>query len=350
MKLRRDTWFIYINRSDKEDSAKLKNIKDYREHDIYEPDIKIDYDYKPNDEEEEDVEEEEIDKKKFDVEKDATLQTILESKAVNRDKFRKIATYLNREIQSKDADGNDKYSTAGERTDYLNNVLNDGNKPSALMLFFCRLFETSGKNNIQTIAGLDNTRFIVNWNNGNPITRNYNPLSYLGSEVYNIYDSDDTVKDRIYRKQKDNTSEITLDEVENINDKNLYTYIKETKYDDERLNNYIYLSDESKLIMMLLEDNYTHEEIIQILYNKYNIKLSKSQLRTKIKHIGKQLKNPITVVDKRTKKCCMCGEEKTIAEFSKDKSKKDGYSPRCKQCDKERKKYKNKVGNLTKTA
>ena len=350
MKLRRDTWFIYINRSDKKDSAKLKNIKNYREHDIYEPDIKIDYDYKPNDEEEEDVEEEEIDKKKFDVEKDATLQTILESKAVNRDKFRKIATYLNREIQSKDADGNDKYSTAGERTDYLNNVLNDGNKPSALMLFLCGLFQTTGRNNIQTIAGLDNTRFIVNWSNGNPITRNYNPLSYLGSKVYNIYDSDDTVKDRIYRKQKDNTSEITLDEVENINDKNLYTYIKETKYDDERLNNYIYLSDESKLIMMLLEDNYTHEEIIQILYNKYNIKLSKSQLRTKIKHIGKQLKNPITVVDKRTKKCCMCGEEKNITEFSKDKSKKDGYSPRCKQCDKERKKYKNKVGNLTKTA
>ena len=55
MKLRRDTLFIYNiynnNRSDKEDSAKLKNIKDYREHDIYEPDIKIDYDYKPNDEE-----------------------------------------------------------------------------------------------------------------------------------------------------------------------------------------------------------------------------------------------------------------------------------------------------------
>ena len=71
MKLRRDTWFIYNiynnNRSDKEDGAKLKNIKDYREHDIYEPDIKIDYDYKPNDEEEEDieevVEEEEIDKR-----------------------------------------------------------------------------------------------------------------------------------------------------------------------------------------------------------------------------------------------------------------------------------------------
>ena len=357
MKLRRDTWFIYNiynNRYDKEDSAKLKNIKDYREHDIYEPDIKIDYDYKPNDEEEEDieedVEEEEIDKKKFDVEKDATLQTILESKTVNRDKSRKIVTYLNCEIQSKDAEDNEKYSTIGERTDYLNNVLNDGNKPSALMLFFCGLFETLGRNNIQSIAGLDNTRFIVNWNNGNPIMRNYNPLSYLGSKVYNIYDSDDTVKDRIYRKQKDNTSEITLDEVENINDKNLYTYIKETKYDDERLNNYIYLPDESKLIMMLLADNYTREEIIQILYNKYNIKLSKSQLRTKIKHIAKQLKNPITVVDKRTKKCCMCGEEKNITEFSKDKSKKDGYSPRCKQCDKERKKYKNKVGNLTKTA
>ena len=46
----------------------------------------------------------------------------------------------------------------------------------------------------------------------------------------------------------------------------------------------------------------------------------------------------------------MCGEEKNITEFSKDKSKKYGYSPRCKQCDKERKKYKNKVGNLTKTA
>lgn len=353
MKLRRDTWFIYINRSDKKDSAKLKNIKNYREHGIYEPDIKIDYDYKPNDEEEEDieedVEEEEIDKKKFDVEEDTTLQTILESKTVNRDKFRKIVTYLNREIQSKDTDGNDKYSTAGERTDYLNNVLNDGNKPSALMLFFCGLFETLGRNNIQSIAGLDNTRFIVNWNNGNPIMRNYNPLSYLGSKVYNIYDSDNTVEDRIYRKQKDNTSEITLEEVENINDKNLHTYIKETKYDDERLNNYIYLPDELKLIMMLLAD-YTHEEIIQILYNKYNIKLSKSQLRTKIKHIEKQLKNPITVVDKRTKKCCMCGEEKTITEFSKDKSKKDGYSPRCKQCDKERKKYKNKVGNLTKTA
>ena len=115
MKLRRDTWFIYNiynNRSDKEDSAKLKNIKDYREHDIYEPDIKIDYDYKPNDEEEEDieedVEEEEIDKKKFDVEKDATLQTILESKTVNRDKSRKIVTYLNCEIQSKDAEDNEK--------------------------------------------------------------------------------------------------------------------------------------------------------------------------------------------------------------------------------------------------
>ena len=191
MKLRRDTWFIYNiynNRSDKEDSAKLKNIKDYREHDIYEPDIKIDYDYKPNDEEEEDieedVEEEEIDKKKFDVEKDATLQTILESKTVNRDKSRKIVTYLNCEIQSKDAEDNEKYSTIGERTDYLNNVLNDGNKPSALMLFFCGLFETLGRNNIQSIAGLDNTRFIVNWNNGNPIMRNYNPLSYLGSKVY----------------------------------------------------------------------------------------------------------------------------------------------------------------------
>ena len=101
--------------------------------------------------------------------------------------------------------------------------------------------------------------------------------------------------------------------------------------------------------MMLLADNYTREEIIQILYNKYNIKLSKSQLRTKIKHIAKQLKNPITVVDKRIKKCCMCGEEKNITEFSKDKSKKGGYSPRCKQCDKERKNIK-KVGNLTKTA
>ncbi len=45
-------------------------------------------------------------------------------------------TYLNCEIQSKDAEDNEKYSTIGERTDYLNNVLNDGNKPSALMLFF----------------------------------------------------------------------------------------------------------------------------------------------------------------------------------------------------------------------
>ena len=70
-------------------------------------------------------------------EKDATLQTILESKTVNRDKSRKIVTYLNCEIQSKDAEDNEKYSTIGERTDYLNNVLNDGNKPSALMLFFC---------------------------------------------------------------------------------------------------------------------------------------------------------------------------------------------------------------------
>ena len=60
---------------------------------------------------------------------------------------------------------------------------------------------------------------------------------------------------------------------------------------------------------MLLAD-YTHEEIIQILYNKYNIKLSKSQLRTKIKHIAKQLKNPITVVDKRTKKSVVCAEKK----------------------------------------
>ena len=62
----------------------------------------------------------------------------------------------------------------------------------------------------KALTGLDNTRFIVNWNNGNPIMRNYNPLSYLGSKVYNIYDSDDTVKDRIYRKQKDNTVRIVI--------------------------------------------------------------------------------------------------------------------------------------------
>ena len=37
----------------------------------------------------------------------------------------------------------------------------------------------------------------------------------------------------------------------------------------------------------------------------------------------------------RTKKCTKCGEVKNLeTEFYKDKSKKDGYLPRCKECDK----------------
>ncbi len=72
--------------------------------------------------------------------------------------------------------------------------------------------------------------------------------------------------------------------------------------------------------MMLLAD-YTHEEIIQILYNKYNIKLSKSQLRTKIKHIAKQLKNPITVVDKRTKSVVCAEKKKILQSFQRTKAK-----------------------------
>lgn len=318
------------------DSKKLKLIKDYIENGIYEPDLKVDV-----------CDDKEIIKVKVSAD---DLQTIVESKALNKDKSKHIVEHLIHEMLSKDEDGNYKYPTAGERIEYLNRKFyGDDDTPSDVMIFFCELFEKVGRSNIQTIAELDNTKFVVKVNNGNPISRSRSPLSYLGSKIDNVYDSDNTVEDRIYRKSKEDKSEISLDELENITDINTCTYIKDSTYDDERLNNYIYLPDELKLIMMLLAD-YTHEEIIQILYNKYNIKLSKSQLRTKIKHIAKQLKNPITVVDKRTKKCCMCGEEKNITEFSKDKSKKDGYSPRCKQCDKERKKYKNKVGNLTKTA
>ena len=34
------------------------------------------------------------------------------------------------------------------------------------------------------------------------------------------------------------------------------------------------------------------------------------------------------------KTCCACGEEKSLTEFHRDKSKKDGYKSRCKECHK----------------
>ena len=223
----------------------------------------------------------------------------------------------------------------GQKMEYLNYVLYKGGKSTNITRFFENLFATKGKDGIPAISKLDGTRFCVVVNRGIPIVRIRNPLTYLATKT-GIYENDTAAEDRRYKKREQFIEDF---EEEKTDDLKYTDRIQGLEWDDDRLCSYIYLPKSLKDLYTYIREGYTQKEQQRLLSAKYHVEVTDSNLRTRTKHLYKLLTNP-SVIDKRKKKCCVCGKEKIITDFTKDKSRKDGYSPRCKQCDKERKQKK----------
>ena len=235
-----------------------------------------------------------------------------------------------------------------QKLSYLHHVLYENNSPTAITMFFESLFSLKDSNGISEISRLDATRFVTAVNKkGFPIIRPRNPLTYLATKI-GIYDNDSTHENRWYKgkecligdlNENDNKDDEDNTDTSDNTDISYEDMVQGLEWDDDRLSNYIYLPDDLRTIYNYIRQNYTHKEMREEFFKKYKVELSESKLRTRIKRMGELLKKP-QKPDKRKKKCCVCGKEKLIAEFTHDKSKKDGYSSRCKQCDRERKRKK----------
>lgn len=283
------------------------------------------------------------------------VEELLERKSSNAETAKEIAEHLVHTAKSRYKYNKNDYETIEEiekalgyiteqRLNYIKNNFEevDGHS-SSINDFFVSLFEKYSLYNskeLQAIAALDNTKFVVKVNNGEPITKSFNPLVYV-STAFGVSDDDITKADReAKRRQKD----VSIDDMANeLPDDSAKSFLL---FEDERLSNYIYLDDEQKEIFGLIYKGLTKTAI------QNELGLTPTKLNTKIKHIAEQLENPVRIVSNIQKTCSVCGIEKPIIEFTKDKQKKDGYSCRCKQCDRERK-QKNKnslVGKMKKTA
>lgn len=265
--------------------------------------------------------------------------------------------YNKKDYPTEDEQNKSKEQIMKQKINYLNKIfyvtdkydtpIRDTLHTTDITKFLIGLFEKLDKNGNQVIDTLDNMSFAVKVNQGRTIKKYSNPITWIATQV-GLPDSDHKEADREYNQRKKGKPTMSFDisNEEIISSSSTVPILNanEGKYKDERLNNYIYLNDELKQIFNWLWQGYSKKDI------RERLGLTESKLHTKIKHIQKQLENPIVEADKRTKKCCVCNQEKIITEFTKDKSRKDGYSPRCKRCDKKRKNKNKIVGNIKKTA
>lgn len=122
-------------------------------------------------------------------------------------------------------------------------------------------------------------------------------------------------------------------------------------------NGYLDLNTDYNLMDLLYNLNdlteYRIAKAICLGYRKNEIEmllgLSHSQLKTKIRHIGKNIMSESKIITD-TKICSSCLTEKTVDNFGKDSRNKSGFQSICKQCDTERKKKKKLQENWLKTA
>lgn len=338
--------YTYISTDVRKEKEKLREKYRYIQYGEYEPEIKID-----------------------DFEKDNEfIETVLDSKQDNRKKTKNMIEpichkmceqfpYNKKNYLTKDEQDEAERQIMEQKIHYLNGIFYVTDKDdipicdilhtTEITNFLIGLFEKSDKNGIQVIDALDNMSFAVKVNQGKTIKKYSNPITWIATQV-GLPDSDHKEADREYNQRKKGRPTMSFDisneEIISSSSTVPISNANEGKYKDEQLNNYIYLNDELKQIFNWLWQGYSKKDI------RARLGLTESKLNTKIKHIRKQLENPTVKADKRMKSCCVCNQEKIITEFTKDKSRKDGYSPRCKQCDKERKNKNKIVGNIKKTA
>ena len=91
--------------------------------------------------------------------------------------------------------------------------------------------------------------------------------------------------------------------------------------------NECYLTDEQKRIIRLMQDGKSQVQIQKMEG------LTPGKLRAIFKGIERTLENPPPEAEKNTiKRCRLCGIEKPLTEFGKDKSRSDGHTSMCKTC------------------
>ncbi|MBQ6531046.1 MAG: hypothetical protein IJI39_09035 [Clostridia bacterium] len=214
---------------------------------------------------------------------------------------------------------------------------------------FNKLFSTfvvDGKAECQAIASMDSMKWQVGRNKGTTIYEYHNPLSYLADIAYELEESDVKEYNRYIYQKKRGKQSWSLDKEDEdgrkyeIEEKDFYVLDM-----DVRLQNYKYLTDKQKYIWAQIVKGFYKSEIAK------QLSMSPQEFRTEIKHMAATLTNPPSKeLLEQKKTCSCCKQSKPIIEFARDRSRKDNFSHRCKECDRKRKQTKKFGGNSTKIA